>query len=414
MKDTNEELLQEIREHLKRIESVTMSYMGKMQQSVAEQETRQLESSLEQMSPQDRLERADLFFNRAEQMYFQGLLMEARNEYKKVILADPNHLQALRKMGTLCSINREFDEAILYFKRALKLEPEDLLLYNKILIQYCYMYEDYVAKDAMFERILVRLHQKSQEKGATVQDYYQLAMAHLMFGFASETAQSVKKVQEAINKGLKLDKKNPHLGWAKKWLSIPPGIGKVDKKSIKTAIQSCQEVLDNCPESLLGQAQFELAEVEELDYLCLETKAAKKRALTHYKKCLEHDPYHLGALYRLACLCAGDFQYTNSLDLLQKLVIQDPFHGRALLLLGDIYHQTRFYDKASHSFTRLLEHADCLSYNPHAGLIELFDTKGADLLSVRLKLAKTLESSHKVDEAIAQYREILETIPTAF
>ena len=43
----SDKLLQEIKDHLKRIEQVTNSYMGQMQQNVAEQETRQLQISLE-------------------------------------------------------------------------------------------------------------------------------------------------------------------------------------------------------------------------------------------------------------------------------------------------------------------------------------------------------------------------------
>ena len=41
----SDKLLQEIKDHLKRIEQVTNSYMGQMQQNVAEQETRQLQIS---------------------------------------------------------------------------------------------------------------------------------------------------------------------------------------------------------------------------------------------------------------------------------------------------------------------------------------------------------------------------------
>ena len=150
----SDKLLQEIKDHLKRIEQVTNSYMGQMQQKVAEQETRQLQTSLDGLSEQDRMERADLFFNRAEQFYFQGKMTEAAIEYRKVVLADPNHLQASYKLANLCSMRREFDEAILNYRECLKIDPTFYEAQQRLLIQYVYMYEDYSGRKDMLDRIV--------------------------------------------------------------------------------------------------------------------------------------------------------------------------------------------------------------------------------------------------------------------
>ena len=160
----SDKLLQEIKDHLKRIEQVTNSYMGQMQQKVAEQETRQLQSSLDGLSEQDRMERADLFFNRAEQFYFQGKMTEAANEYRKVVLADPSHLQASYKLANLCSMRRDFDEAIINYRECLKIDPTFYEAQQRLLVQYVYMYEDYSGRKDMLERIVQR-HLKRSKVG---------------------------------------------------------------------------------------------------------------------------------------------------------------------------------------------------------------------------------------------------------
>ena len=100
----NDDVLREIREHLARIEQLSAHYIDRVQQNISEQETRQLEDALTQLPKQERLERADLYFNRAEQLFYQGDLHKAKAEFRKVVLADPDHKQAILNLANLSRI----------------------------------------------------------------------------------------------------------------------------------------------------------------------------------------------------------------------------------------------------------------------------------------------------------------------
>ena len=152
--------------------------MGQMQQKVAEQETRRQRPRV--LSEQDRLERADLFFNRAEQFYFQGKMAEAANEYRKVVLADPKHLPASYKLANLCSMRREFDEAIINYRECLKIDPTFYEAQQRLLIQYVYMYEDYSGRKDMLERIVQRLENRTSDGDTSPLDLYSAALSYLL------------------------------------------------------------------------------------------------------------------------------------------------------------------------------------------------------------------------------------------
>ena len=402
----SDKLLQEIKDHLKRIEQVTNSYMGQMQQKVAEQETRQLQTSLEVLSEQDRLERADLFFNRAEQFYFQGKMAEAANEYRKVVLADPKHLPASYKLANLCSMRREFDEAIINYRECLKIDPTFYEAQQRLLIQYVYMYEDYSGRKDMLERIVQRLENRTSDGDTSPLDLYSAALSYLLMESSHSLEVRLEKADHHLNTLINSSPQDPHYLWAKKLAVLHYEKDKLPKKSFKEALKYCDQALKLNKHT--DQALYEIGEVYELEHRIHGTKVALSKAEDYYQKALEHNKYHLPSLVRLASIFEERFAYDEALGCLKVVVSQDPFHAQALWKLSNIYHFTRFLDQAIDGYSQLATISHSFGYNPYLSLISLHEPENLHELQIYQNLARSYESSHKLDEAINEYRKILD------
>ena len=402
----SDKLLQEIKDHLKRIEQVTNSYMGQMQQNVAEQETRQLQISLEGLSQQDRMERADLFFNRAEQFYFQGKMVEAANEYRKVVLADSNHLQATYKLANLCSMRREFDEAIINYRECLKIEPTFYEAQQRLLIQYVYMYEDYSGRKDMLQRVLQRLENRTCHDDKTSLDLYSAALSYLLMESGYTLEERLDKANTHLDELIQSFPKNPHYFWAKKLAILHYEKDKLLKKDFKEALKFCDQAAQLNQNT--DQALYEIGEVYELENRIHGTKVALSKAEDYYKQALEHNKYHLPSLLRLAGIFESRFAYDEALNCLKAIVNQDPFHAQALWKLSNIYHFTRFLDQAIDGYRRLDTISHSFGYNPYLSLISLHEPEKLHELQIYQNLARSYESSHRLDEALNEYRKILD------
>ena len=125
-------------------------------------------------------------------------MVEAANEYRKVVLADSNHLQATYKLANLCSMRREFDEAIINYRECLKIEPTFYEAQQRLLIQYVYMYEDYSGRKDMLQRVVQRLENRTCHDDKTSLDLYSAALSYLLM----ESGYTLEE---------RLDKANTHL-----------------------------------------------------------------------------------------------------------------------------------------------------------------------------------------------------------
>ena len=70
--------------------------------------------------PADTTER----FNRAVELQRQGALKEAAAEYKALLEANPNYVEALGNLGSVLSRLGRYEESVDAYERALKLAPQ--------------------------------------------------------------------------------------------------------------------------------------------------------------------------------------------------------------------------------------------------------------------------------------------------
>ncbi len=61
--------------------------------------------------------------------YRQGKLTNAQRQFAKVLRVDPDNYDALDGLGLVKTANREYDEAIMYHRRAIELDVEDMVGY---------------------------------------------------------------------------------------------------------------------------------------------------------------------------------------------------------------------------------------------------------------------------------------------
>ncbi|MCJ8346714.1 hypothetical protein MJH12_14315, partial [bacterium] len=381
------------------------AYMDTLKQSHSDHESKNLEFSLQKMSEQDRLERADLYFNRGEQYYLQGKIFEAGAEFKKVVLADPEHLMSNLKLGILASLNKQFDDAILYFKNVINISPDYFPAYVKQIKQYSYMYQDYISKVEMYDRVIDRL--KSRQDDKNLGSSYALAMGHLLLSGSQTLETRIKSATKVLNTAIKSNQ-NPYLHWALKYAALHPELNQ-DQLDYATAIQECNKALKTKQQS--DQSYFELAETYEIQSRNENKPEALELAIENYNLSIEANPYHLDSLLRLAIIHEERFEYNESILLLKKCTLHDPYNAYALAKLAQLYKATRFHEQSIVKFRSFLEISESLGFNPYNNILSLDESSHLDILAIRLDLADTYEQFHNIDEAINEYKLILNDKP---
>ena len=405
----SDDVLREIREHLARIEQLSAHYVDQVQQNLSDQETRQLEESLAQLTQQDRLERADLYFNRAEQLFFEGDLHKARAEYRKVVLADRDHLQAIYSLANLSSLARDFDEAILGYKQCLRINPDFGFAHQKILLQYRSMYGSHSSGKEMLQRVLHRLEDKLSDKKHHSCDAYALAIGHLLLPTGAEASQRIAASRRVLDDELKKDSLNPFLWWGIKYTLLLPLAGEPSKKNFKEAVKACESAI--ATDKFKDSGYFELGETFEIQAGLESSKKLLSKASGAYEKALEFNPDNVDALLRLASIKESQYLYFEAINLLQRAASLDPFHTYCLAKLGKLYLQTRFFEKAQDTFLRLLEISGYVGSNNYFNILSSAEQDDPKLLEIRLELARTFEASKKIEEALSQYKLILREKP---
>ena len=76
--------------------------------------------------------------------------------------------------------------------------------------------------------------------------------------------------------------------------------------------------------------------------------------------------------------------------------------------MSNIYHFTRFLDQAIDGYRRLDTISHSFGYNPYLSLISLHEPEKLHELQIYQNLARSYESSHRLDEALNEYRKILD------
>ncbi len=99
----------------------------------------------------DEKEGIPLYFNIANEYIGLGLMDKAREEIEKVLKVDPNYSEAYERLGYIASLEKNKDEAIRYYKKAIEVDPKNVHAYQLLSLEYIQSGETEKAKEYLLK-----------------------------------------------------------------------------------------------------------------------------------------------------------------------------------------------------------------------------------------------------------------------
>jgi serine/threonine-protein kinase len=321
-------------------------------------------------------------------------LDEAIACFRKAIELDPKYAMAHRQLGLALQDQGQLDEAIASYRKAMKLDPEsawdhyrlgDMLKANGQLDEAIALYRNVVKVDPTNAHARGDLGQALQAKGQLgeavacyrkaieldpkdARNYYNLAEALKANGQLNEAIASYRKAVEV----------DPKSGVV---LMVSLALQNLGRRDEAIAVHRKAVEVDPTNASAHGDLGDALSANGLMD-----------EAITSYRKAIELDPKNASARLALGRVLKDMDQVDQAIALYRKAVEADPENASARITLGDALKACGQMDEAVASYRKALE----------------VDPQSA---TVHTSVSRALQAMGRLDEAVACQRKAAELDP---
>ena len=132
-------------------------YLSGLKNRQEEKDLVMLKDRSARMNEDEKLESAEIFFSQGEKALKHGQIEAALHSFKKTLSLSPGHARAIAGLGTAYSYLGRHDEAVIHFKQALSIYPDNPEVALELLKEYRKLYHDYSEREKMFNRIAGRM-----------------------------------------------------------------------------------------------------------------------------------------------------------------------------------------------------------------------------------------------------------------
>ena len=284
--------------------------------------------------PADTAER----FNRAVELQRQGALKEAAAEYKALLVANPNYVEALGNLGSVLSRLGRYEESVDAYERALKLAPQQIRLLLNLGIAH--------HRAGQFEKAVDVLQRVLEKDPVALQALQLLGVSLVELGRDNDAVPFLERAVEiSPNDSAVLYS----LGLASLRLGRPDADRVVSKLVESPNGLPASHLLKG--QVLLSQLEYERAvaeletaarlsaELPRLQYslgLALLKLGRNKEALASFEKELVRTPRDFSTLYYLAYLNEAEGKLDAAMETLNVALRLDPKSHEGNALLGKI------------------------------------------------------------------------------
>ena len=371
---------------------------------------RPFEDSLRDLSKSDRQERADIYFAKGEKLYFQRFFHEALCEFIKASIADTSYVEAFVRAGDIYCYFQVFEEAILQYKEALKLQPRRGRVWVKQLFQYRQLHKDSIHRDQMHRRILNRLKDQAVEATDKAMLHFALGMAYLILPIPEIADRARQMALTEFDAARKVDQHCLWAYWGEKYSNLYFG-AVVNNEAVEGAIKTCLKALTLAPSS--AEAHFEMAEAYELAiaYFPTAERDLLPKAIDEYTKATEIDPFYAPAFARLGALQRFQYRYPKAAEALERAIQYDPMDALSLLNMARSQRAMNLYVEAIENYRRFLGFQEQAPSFPPANIIAAIDNQKLKSADVMNELAQLLVLHGDTNDARAIYKLILKRHP---
>jgi protein O-GlcNAc transferase len=275
----------------------------------------------------------------ALQKYQAGNLRETEEICKQILVHDPDDADVLHLLGTVSLQRGDYDSAITYFEKLLRINPDDADAYYDMGLA--------LEEKAEYDEAIV-----NYRKALSLNPDY--ADAYNNLGNIFHDKGLIGEAVDSYGNALRID---PYQAYTYNNL----GLALQDKGDMDEAILNYRRAVDLDPG--LADAYYNLG-------LAFEAKGLPEEAVEHYKKFIELNPDVAEVYFRAGNLLRGLFRLDEALENYRRGLEIRPDYAEAYLNAGDImdYHgrkaeASEAYDKAlalDHAMFRAL-FAKCMS-----------------------------------------------------
>jgi tetratricopeptide (TPR) repeat protein len=249
---------------------------------------------------------------------------EARAIFEQLTLSRADNPTAYFRLGILERSEKNYDLAIRYLNRALKIDPDLMDVFSILISVYALQGEYTKALD------ICDTHLATQGKNPVVAGVVLNLKANLYLA-----DNQVEKARENLEKSIR---KNP--AYVTPYLSLAKIL--TDRNQIDDAIQAYTTLIENRPDQ---------APAHTLAGTLYEQKGRYDLAQTHYEKALAIDPDHIPAINNLAYLYAEqNLHLDQALELARQARKQTGQVPAIMDTLGWVYYKKGLYDSAAMEF----------------------------------------------------------------
>ncbi len=260
----------------------------------------------------------DELFDRALAAHQADDLVTARDIYLEILAQQPQHAQTLHMLGLLAAQLGQFENAIIWFKQALRFQTADPIIHNNMGNAFKQLKDWESAQQHYQQAIALDETYSDAYNNLGGLFYKQELLAEAEQNFLKAIALQPDYIEARINLGLLSIKKN----------------------NLAEAVAQFEQVLQLQPQNNI--ALWQLANL----YLQQEKLA---QAIQHYQTFLGFQPRHVEALNNVGVLYLKQQDAASAIEYLNKALQVEPKHQDARSnLAGTLLQQDRFTEAIWH------------------------------------------------------------------